>query len=88
MPLMVVPAGLGAGFGVALEELDGGGVAEPEVPGLDAEELADPTGTEFDAAASAGGLEPVPPHPAITTEIVPKKAALHTKRGTERISQF
>ena len=88
MPLMVVPAGLGAGFGVALEELDGGGAAEPELPGLDAEELAEPTGTEFDAVAGVGRVEPVPPHPAITAEIVPKTAALHTKRGTERISQF
>jgi hypothetical protein len=88
MPLMVVPVGLGAGFGVALDELDGGGVAELEDPGLDAEELAEPTGVEFDAVAGTGTVEAGPPHPASTTEIVPKKRALNTKRGTERISQF
>lgn len=92
MLLMVVPVGLGAGFGagfgVALGELDGGSVAELEDPGLAGEELAEPTGAEFDAASGPWMVEAVPPHPAITTEIVPKKAALNTKRGTERISQF
>lgn len=95
MPLIVVPAGLGAGlgdgFGLALEELDGGGVTV-EDPGA-AEELVEPAGAEFDAVAGPAtvlpaGIEAVPPHPAIATESVPKRAALNTKRGTERISQF
>lgn len=95
MPLIVVPVGLGAGFGVALGELDGGGAAEPEDPGFDVEELLEPAGAEFDAVAGAvtavvplADVEAVPPHPTIIAEIVPKKAALDTKRGTERISQF
>src|SRR5689334_20543890 len=99
MPLIVVPAevgvGLGDGFGLAFDEPDGGGATVLEDPGVEAAELLEPAGPEFDAVAGAGadklvlaGVEPVPPHPAITTRIVPAKPALNAKRGTERISQF
>jgi len=95
MPLMVVPAGLGAGFGVGFDELGGGGVAEPEDPGFEAEGLVEPAGAEFDAVAGVGtavvplaDVEAVPPHPTITTKIAPKKPLSNTKTGTERISQF
>ena len=61
---------------------------------MDAEELVEPAGAEFEAIAGAvtavvplPDVKVVPPHPTITTESVPKKAALNTKRGTERISQ-
>ena len=98
MPPIVVPegvgAGLGDGFGPALEELGGGGGTVLEDPGA-AEELVEPAGAEFDAVAGAGaamlglaGVEPVPPQPARATETMPRTAALNTKRGTERISQF
>ena len=82
MPLIVVPAGVGAGLGEG-----GAGATGEELPGA--------VGPEFDAVAGAGtaiallaGVEVVPPHPAITIRIVPAKAILNAKRGTERISQF